>query len=53
MTLTVREAAIAASRLCLALAAAWMGAPQFMLWAGQIDRSVPALLMARFLLGAR
>jgi hypothetical protein len=53
MTLSFREAAIVASRLCLALAAGWMGAPQCMLWVGQIDGSLSTLLMARFLLGAR
>ncbi len=40
MKLSLREAAIVASRLCLALAAVWIGAPQFMLWVEQIDGGI-------------
>ena len=47
MKLSFREAAIAGSSICFALAAIWMGAPQFILWIWQIDGSQPALLMAR------
>jgi hypothetical protein len=47
MKLSFREAAIAGSSICFALAAIWMGAPQFILWSWQIDGSQPALLMAR------
>jgi hypothetical protein len=47
MTPTFRGAAIAASSLCLALAALWMGAPQFILWVWQIDGSQATLVMAR------
>jgi len=53
MMLSFREAAIVGSRICLALAAAWMGAPQFILWVGQIDGSVSTLLMTRLALGVR
>jgi hypothetical protein len=47
MKLSFREAAIAGSSICFALAAIWIGAPQFILWIWQIDGSEPALLMAR------
>jgi hypothetical protein len=47
MKLSFREAAIAGSSICFALAAIWIGAPQFILWIWQIDGSQPALLMAR------
>ena len=41
-----RDAAIAGSSICFALAAIWIGAPQFVLWIRQFDGSQPALLMA-------
>jgi hypothetical protein len=47
MTLSFRQAAIAGSTICFALAAVWMGAPQFILWVWQINGSDPTLLMAR------
>ena len=47
MTLSFRQAAIAGSGLCFALAAAWMGAPQFILWVWQINGSDSTLLVAR------
>ena len=37
MTLSFRRAAIAGSSICLALAALFMGAPQFILWVWQIN----------------
>ena len=47
MTLSFRQAAIAGSGLCFALAAAWMGAPQFILRLWQINGSDSTLLLAR------
>jgi hypothetical protein len=47
MTLSFRQAAFAGSSICFALAAVWMGAPQFILWVWQINGSDPTLLMAR------
>jgi hypothetical protein len=42
-----RHAAIAGSGICFALAALWMGAPQFILWLWQINGSESTLLTAR------
>jgi hypothetical protein len=47
MTLSFRQAAIAGSSICFALAAVWMGAPQFILWVWQINGSDTTLLTAR------
>jgi hypothetical protein len=47
MIVSFRQAAIAGSGICFVLAAAWMGAPQFILWIWQINGSDSALLMAR------
>jgi hypothetical protein len=47
MTLSFRQAAIAGSGICFALAAVWMGAPQFILWVWQINGSDSTFLMAR------
>jgi hypothetical protein len=47
MTLSFRRAAIAGSSICLALAALWMDAPQFILWVWQINGTDSTLLMAR------
>jgi hypothetical protein len=47
MTPSFRQAAIVGSSLCLALAAVWMGAPQFILWVWQTNGSDSTLLMAR------
>jgi hypothetical protein len=47
VTLSFRRAAIAGSGICFALAALWLGAPQFILWVWQINGSDSTLLMAR------
>jgi hypothetical protein len=47
MTLSFRRAAVAGSSICFALAALWMGAPQFILWVWQINGSDSTLMIAR------
>ncbi len=42
-----RGVAIAGTGICFALAAAWIGAPQFVLWIWQMNGSDSTLLMAR------
>jgi len=45
--LSFRQAAIAGSSICFALAALWMGAPQFILWIWQVNGSDSTLMIAR------
>jgi hypothetical protein len=47
MRLTFRRAAIAGSGICFALAALWIGSPQFILWLWQVGGSESTFLMAR------
>ncbi len=47
MKLSFRGVAIAGSDICLALAALWLGAPQFLLWIWQVNSPDSTLLVAR------
>jgi hypothetical protein len=47
MTLSFRQAAVAGSSICFALAAVWMGAPQFIIWVWQINGSDSTVMVAR------